>query len=114
MHTGLELAQLSADILKENKAENILILNVKEQLGITDFFVIATGQSRPHLKFLRQELKKQLQHRANRSPDHLEGEPEQGWVLADYEEIIIHLFNENKREYYDLEGLWADAPRISA
>ncbi|MGM0380365.1 MAG: ribosome silencing factor [bacterium] len=114
MHNGLELAQLAAEILRDNKAEEVLILNVNEQLGITDFFVIATGQSRPHLKFLRQELKKQLKKSGNRTPEHLEGEAEQGWLLADYEEVIIHLFNEEKRQYYNLEELWADAPRVSA
>ncbi len=114
MQTGLKLARLCAQILEENKAENIEILNVKDQIGITDFFVIATGQSQPHLKFLQQELKKQLEKQGERNPEHLEGKPEQGWVLADYEEIIIHLFSEEKRKYYDLEGLWADAPRVSA
>lgn len=114
MSSGLEFAKLSAKFLNKNKAENVLILNVKEQLGITDFFVIATGQSQPHLKFLQQELKQELRKNAKRDPEHLEGEADQGWLLSDYEEVIIHLFDEKKREFYNLEGLWADAPRIPA
>lgn len=114
MSTGVELAQQGAKILRENKAENVLILNVKEQLGITDFFVIATGQSSPHLKFLHQEIKQELRKNSNREPEHREGEAEQGWLLSDYEEVIIHLFSEEKRNYYSLENLWADAPRVSA
>ena len=113
LETGIEFARRAARILDDNKAGDIKILNVNVQLGITDYFVIATGKARPHIKHLYQELKHKLQEETGRRPEVAEGEAEQGWLLLDYEEVIIHLFTDEKRRYYDLEGLWADATVVS-
>ncbi|MFP4687702.1 MAG: ribosome silencing factor [bacterium] len=113
MEHGIELARAAARILDDNKADDIKIINVKKQVGITDFFVIATGKSKPHIKFLSQELKNILKEQTGRSAPTNEGTPEQGWLLLDYAEVIIHIFTQEKRDYYNLEGLWADAPPVA-
>jgi ribosome-associated protein len=100
--------------LTENKAENVVILDVGESFQLADYFVIGSGQSRPHLDFLAGELRKNLEDELEREPRGPEGSPEQGWLLADYRNVIIHLFTEEERQYYDLESLWADADVISA
>ncbi|MFB6356126.1 MAG: ribosome silencing factor [bacterium] len=109
MSSSLDLPHKAIDILENNKGEDLLLLNMEEQLGITDYFLIATAQSQPHLSFLKKELTKKLKEECDRQPEHTEGESDQEWLLVDYGDVIIHLFTEKRREYYDLEGLWADA-----
>lgn len=108
------MAQTFASILRDNKAEDVVILKVPDTLWITDYFVIATGRSRPHLEFLRKEIRQQFKQEEQQLPTHEEGSPEQEWLLSDYDSVIVHLFTEERREYYDLEGLWADAEVVSA
>lgn len=113
MTESIEIAQRAAEILDENKAEDIVILDVGDHLWITDYFVIATGQSEPHLSFLQQELSKQLSINEEREPSLSEGDADEEWLLTDYGDIIVHIFTEEQREYYNLEGLWADAETVS-
>lgn len=89
-------------------------MDVGETFQLASYFVIATAQSRPHLNFLAKELRHTLDDDLEREPAGPEGTTEQGWLLADYREVIIHLFTEEKRKYYDLESLWADAEVVSA
>lgn len=114
MPDALELARRTAELLKDNKAEDVVILNVAENFGLADYFVIATGQSRPHLGFLSRELQDFLSEVRGESVSSPEGTAEQGWVLKDCRDMVVHLFLDEKREYYDLESLWADADVIPA
>lgn len=114
MSESLKVAQEAASTLMENKGEDVIILDVSDQFRLADYFVIGTGQSRPHLDFLVKEIRNNLKADLEREPAGPEGTPEQGWVLVDYRNVIIHLFTAEQREYYDLENLWADADVISA
>lgn len=114
MSESLKVAKEAAGILRENKAEDVVILDVQGAFQLARYFVIASGQSRPHLDFLVKEIRKTLQDDLERKPRGPEGTPQQGWVLADYHDVIIHLFTEDQREFYDLESLWGDAEVISA
>lgn len=114
MSDTLTLARRTAELLKENKAQDVVILNVADNFGLTDYFVIATGQSRPHLGFLSKELKQFLSEECDDSLPAAEGEAEQGWILKDCRDVVVHLFTEETRQYYDLEGLWGDAEVIPA
>lgn len=114
MSESLKVAREAAQVLMENKGEDVVILDVSDQFRLADYFVIATGQSRPHLDFLVKEIRNALKADLEREPSGPEGTPEQGWVLVDYRNVIIHLFTNDRREYYDLENLWADADVISA
>ena len=88
-----------------------VLLDVRELSTVTDYFLIVTGSSTPHLKALFNEVQLKLKeagvHWYRRAGD-LEG----GWLVIDYVDVIIHIFAEEKRRYYGIEALWAQAPRV--
>ena len=94
------------DLALEKKASNIVALDVRGLSSLTDFFVICNGESDPQVKAITDNISKGT----NYKPRHLEGYENQNWVLLDYFDIIVHIFNKEEREYYGLERLWADAP----
>ena len=79
---------------------------------LTDVFVIASGTSRRHVITLAEETEMHLKQE-DRRPLRREGMEDGSWVLLDYGDVIVHVFDEETREYYDLERLWADAPRLT-
>jgi ribosome-associated protein len=95
----------------EKKGEDPAILDVSDLLVVTDLFVIATGTSRPHLRSLVDEIESQLKTTGER-PLRREGVEYGKWVLLDYGHFVVHLFDEETRDLYDLERLWANAPRV--
>lgn len=78
----------------------------------TDFFVICSGTSEPHLKAIAGEIEDQLRQDHDRKPNAVDGYPLSQWIVADYGDVVIHIFHESKRTYYSLEDLWGDAPRL--
>lgn len=110
---GMELAKLAARYADDKKAADIVILDVREISMVTDFYVLCSGNSLPQLRAIRKEVadKLWLDHdvRANR----LDGQPESGWVVVDFFDVVVHIFQEDKRKTYALEDLWSDAPRIT-
>ena len=96
------------DLAIEKKAGHLLALDVRGLFSLTDFFVICHGDSDPQVKAIADNIRKGTDHK----PRHLEGYENQNWILLDYFDIIVHIFNKDEREYYDLERLWADAPII--
>ena len=106
--TSEELAKRIAELLDAAKAADIRIYDVRGTSSITDFNVVATGLSTPHLRSLvndvRATLKKEGIPGYRASGDH-----ESGWVVLDYIDVIAHLFIREAREYYDLDSLWANA-----
>lgn len=92
---------------------NIMLLDVSELLVVTDLFLIATGTSRRHVKALSEATELALRKEQERRPIRREGEDWARWILLDYGDLVVHLFDADTRLYYDLERLWADAPTIS-
>ncbi len=88
----------------------MVLLDVSRLLVITDLFVIASGTSRRHVRTLAEEVEEKLK-REGRHPLRREGMEDATWVLLDYGDIVVHLFDEPTRRFYDLERLWGDAPR---
>ncbi len=78
----------------------------------TDFFVICTGTSEPHLKAIAGELRDRLKTDHGIQPMAIDGYPTSQWVVADYSDVIVHIFHSEKRGVYSLEDLWSDAPRL--
>lgn len=109
---GINLAKRVGEILDEKKAEKMLLLDVREVSSVTDFFLIATGTSAPHLKALSEEVEVQLKKEGARAYRH-SGDPESGWMILDYFDLVVHIFTPEVRSYYDLERLWRDAPQIT-
>ena len=94
------------------QADDVVILDVHGLIVITDYFVIATGSSDRHVKTIVDEVETALRDR-DRKPVRREGETDGRWVLLDYVDVVVHVFAEAERDFYDLERLWLDAPRLS-
>ena len=103
-----ELARRVADILADKLAEDIVVLDLRGNTIIADYFVIATGTSERQLQALMEALIEQLDPEGV-IPLHVEGTPESGWVLVDLGDIIVHLFSPERRSYYRLEQFWSGA-----
>ena len=106
---GLELAHLLVESLLDKKGENILLLDIRDQAIFTDFFLLANADSSRQLQAMADGLLETAKKKADTRPWGVEGEPESGWVLVDFGDVVIHLFEPSKREYYNLEDLWREA-----
>ncbi len=109
---AIAYARLAAEALDDKKALDIALLDVGDLLQITEVFVIASGTSRRHVLTLGEEVAEKLREGGHR-PLRVEGAEEGEWVLLDFGDIVVHVFAERPRAFYDLERLWGDAPRIS-
>ncbi len=108
---SVDLARKVAQIFADRKGFDISILDVREISSMTDLYLIVSGNSSPHLKALYDETQKELKK------DGLlcyrkAGDPQGGWLILDYLNIVIHIFSKEAREYYAIEELWETAPRI--
>lgn len=101
------LAELMANAALEKKAEDIKILDLKGITDIADHFVIATGNGGLHVKAIADHIRDESS--ASEKPWHIEGYDNLKWVLLDYVDVVIHIFEKETRDYYDIERLWADA-----
>lgn len=108
----LELVKLCCRALDEKKAVDLRVLDVSEQSSITDYLVVATGTSDPHLRALRVELEKALDASRTRIVG-METVQDSGWFVVDAFDVMIHLFAPEVRERYGLENLWKDAVEVS-
>lgn len=98
-------------ILDNKKGEDIAVLKVAGITSITDYYVIVTAKNTVHAKTLCDEIEEQLKKQGV-SPRNIEGYQSAMWILMDYENVIVHVFYEETRKFYDLERLWSDAQRI--
>jgi ribosome-associated protein len=97
----------------DKKAERIVILDVSQQLVITDYFVIANGGNERQVRTIAEEVERRLAQTHSLKPFRREGEREGRWVLLDYVDFVVHVFLQEERDYYDLERLWSDAPAMT-
>jgi ribosome-associated protein len=107
-----QLARLCASIAADKKAEDIVAIDLRAISTFTDFFVICSGTSEPHLKAIAGELHERLQKDHGIAPMAIDGFPTSQWLVADYTDVVVHIFHQDKRAYYSLEDLWGDAPRL--
>ncbi len=107
-----EIAVLAAEAAAEKKAEDIVVLDVAETLVITAYFVIATGRSDRQVRTIAEEVEDTLRERGGIKPIGREGQQEGRWILLDFGEVVVHVFQPDEREFYRLEKLWSDAPRV--
>lgn len=106
-----ELALAAAEAAAEKKARDIVILDMEKLSPITDYFVIASGTNKIQIQAIAEEIEDNLQD-LGIQPLRKEGYREGSWILLDYANIVVHVFLEEERKYYDLERLWRDAPRL--
>jgi ribosome-associated protein len=105
-----QAAVAAARAAAAKQAEHITILDVHGLIVITDYFVICSGATERQVRTIVEEIERALRD-LGRKPVRREGESERRWVLLDYVDLVVHVFTEQEREYYDLERLWGDAPR---
>jgi len=107
-----KLALLCREFADNRKAENITVLDVRELSSVTDYFVIASGTSEPHLRAIVDEIEESLSEEYGLEPRARDGTYQTAWVVLDYFDVIIHVMRADVRDRYDLETLWGDAPRV--
>lgn len=105
------IARTIVDAAAEKKASNILLLEVRALTTLADYFVICEGTSSRQLNAISDGVLQTLKE-AGYALHHREGTPDSGWILLDYEDILVHIFSPERRAYYQLEELWQDAPTL--
>lgn len=108
---AIEAARTAAIAMYDMKGEDIVLLDLSGLLVVTDIFVVASGTSTRHVKTLVEDAEEALRE-IGRKPIRREGTTYGSWVLLDYGDLVIHVFDHETRSYYELERLWADAPVI--
>jgi ribosome-associated protein len=106
-----DLAVAAARAAAGKQASQIVILDVRELIGITDYFVIASGTTDRQVRTVAEEVERAIKAQ-DVKPVRREGEREGRWVLLDFVDFVAHVFRAEERGYYDLERLWSDAPRV--
>ena len=110
---SLQLALAAARSAEENRGQNVVILDLREQTVIFDYFILATGSSNRQLRAMSDAIDDVLQKEHDQKRLGTEGYQDSHWILLDYGSVVVHLFDENSREYYRLEDLWAGAPKVA-
>lgn len=109
---SLDLALAAAKTAAENGGTDLLVLDMSPHTAIFDYFVIATGTSRRQLHAMSEEIDHCLEDEMNDKRMNIDGYAESRWIVLDYGTVVIHLFEEESRENYALESLWADAKKV--
>jgi ribosome-associated protein len=108
---GLEFARQIARIADQCKAQNVAVLDLRGLSSIADFFVIGTGTSDRQMHAAADQIRSYART-VGRKPYRVADSASSSWILADFVDVMLHLFDETHRDFYDLEGIWGDAPRI--
>ena len=115
--TFAELPQIVRSAIEgvsDIKGENLLLLDLRGlDNAVCDFFIVAEAQSTTQVNAMADAVHKRVREEANDKPWHVEGAQQSEWVLMDYVSTVVHLFQREARAFYDLEGLWADAPSVA-
>jgi ribosome-associated protein len=105
------IALAATEAARDKQATDVVVLDVAELLAITDYFVICSASSNRQVKTVIEAIEDSIRELGEK-PIRREGEDEAGWWLLDYVDVVVHVFGEEERAYYDLERLWRDAPRL--
>ena len=109
---ALDLARLAARVAGESRGSDLAILDLRRLTPVVDYFVIATGSSRRQMHAMADEIEKVVKHDLHDRKRGAEGYEEGRWIVLDYGDVMVHLFDPDARGYWDLEGLWSDAARV--
>ena len=110
--TPLEQARRIAGIAQDKLAQDVVILDMRPACTYTDFFVICSGQNARQTMAIYDEVHRQLKHDARLLPQTVDGQREATWIVADYIDVVLHVFTPEARAYYRLEDLWGDVPSV--
>jgi ribosome-associated protein len=110
--TPLEQARRIAGIAQDKLAQDVVILDMRPVCTYTDFFVVCTGQNPRQTVAIYDGVHQQLKHEARLLPQSVDGQREASWIVADYIDVVLHVFTPDSRAYYRLEDLWGDVPNV--
>ena len=108
---ALEKAKFIAKVLDDKKAEEVTVLHVAGNSSVWEYFVIGSGTSNTHIKALANEVEEKMENNKER-PLHIEGYGSAEWVLLDYNDVNVNVFQKDSRMFYSLERLWQDAQKV--
>ncbi|MBQ7765686.1 MAG: ribosome silencing factor [Lachnospiraceae bacterium] len=108
-----EMVKIAINALEEKKAENIRIIDISKVSVLADYFIIAEGKNRNQIQALTDSVEKDL-GKAGVNPKQIEGYESANWILMDYADIIVHIFDNENRLFYDLERIWRDGVCVDA
>lgn len=109
---ALQRAAVAARVAEENRGRDIVVLDLRKLTSMFDYFVLATGASRRQLHAISEEIDRALKTRMGDRRLGIEGYEESRWILLDYGDVVVHLFDDETRSYYALEDLWGQARRV--
>ena len=109
---SLQLALAAAQTAEDNRATEVIVLDMRELTPMFDYFVLATGKSRKQLHAISEEIDHTLEDELNDHRMGIEGYAESRWILLDYGTVVIHIFDQETRDYYLLDELWSQAKRV--
>ena len=107
------MLKLIVDAACDKKAEDVLVLDLRGLCHFTDYFVICHGSSSRQALAIADAIEERMLTEAKRKPKHVEGRRVGDWILIDFIDVVVHVFVDEKREFYGLERLWGDAPRVA-
>ncbi len=110
MRKPIELARHLVDAIEDKKGEDIVLMDIHTQSAFADYFVLCSGTSERQIKAILDAILESAQKDMRLKPRQIEGQPENGWVLLDFDDVIVHVFSPSQRRYYNLEGLWKESP----
>lgn len=113
MLTSKEMARIAVESLEEKKAIDVRVIDISEVSTIADYFIIGEGSNRNQVQAIADEVEEAL-GRAGINPKQIEGYPTANWILMDYRDIIIHIFDTENRQFYNLEHIWKDGKEIDS
>ena len=111
MENDVDIIKEITGFLDDRKAEDLVVLDLRQHANIADYIVIATGANKPHLKALYDGLQACFKEAGFKGYQKA-GVPDSGWMIMDYRGVMVHIFERELREFYDLEKLWKDAPKL--
>ena len=109
---GEGLARMCRILADNKKAVDPVLLDLREVGGPSDFFLIVSGESEPHLKAIAGEMEKGIREESGRKPFRVSGNSPSQWMILDYGDVLVHIMHTQKRKFYRLEDLWGDAVRL--
>lgn len=110
--TSKEKVLLACKILSDKKAENIVYIDVKDKSSLCDYFVIAAGRSSTAVRALTENLEEKMEKEFGEVPARRDGGREGRWNVLDYTDVIVHIFNDEMRDFYNLERLWENGSNL--
>jgi len=110
--SAVDLAVAAARTADDKQGREIVVLNVGDVLAITEYFVVVDAPNRRLVKTIVDEVEESLRVRSGRSPLRVEGVAEQQWVLMDYGDVVVHVFLDEQRRFYEIERLYRDVPKV--